>query len=88
MGVGFAETAAPFVVEGSTLRQYLDWVAEEEGLRVAFESPAEEAAASTITLHGTLGNLSPAASVEVMLPAAGFEGRLDAGVLRVRRADR
>lgn len=78
--------AAPgFAVEGRSLKSFLAWVERETGWEVRYADPALEAEARDIVLHGDPGRLRPDRAPLVLLPAAGLEGEIEAGVLTVRR---
>ncbi len=78
--------AAPsFEIEGRSLAAFLEWVGRETGRRVRYESPALEASAATIRLHGTIAELTPEESVSVVLPGSGLAYRLEDGTLLVTR---
>lgn len=79
------EVSPPYSIEGRTLEEFLAWVSRETGWTVRYEDADLEAAAEEIVLHGTLGELSPAAAPEAVLPGAGLEHRLHDGVLVVER---
>lgn len=78
-------TASAFELEGSTLAELLAWVTRETGWRVRWDDPGLRDSAEDIVLHGTLNGLSPAQAPFAVLPGAGLEGEVDAGVLVVRR---
>jgi ferric-dicitrate binding protein FerR (iron transport regulator) len=79
------EAAPTFEIEGRSLAQLLAWVGRETGWRVSYEDPALAAAAGEIRLHGTIEGLRPDRAVEVVLPGAGLEHRLEDGVLVIVR---
>lgn len=80
--------AAPFDIEGRTLRQLLDWSAGETGWRIRFEDPALEQKASTIILHGTIEGLPPDKAPFAVLAGAGLSGELAEGELVIREEQR
>lgn len=70
------DVAPEFVLEGSTLREYLAWVSSETGLRVAFSSDRVEKESGGIVLHGSISGLKPDRSLEAVLPTCGLAHRL------------
>ncbi|HLF56498.1 MAG TPA: hypothetical protein VI942_06600, partial [Thermoanaerobaculia bacterium] len=77
------ETAPMPAIEGWTLVRYLDWLARETGWRIAFADAGAAKLARTVVLHGSIERLTPAESSAAVLGSAGFEQRLDDGILSV-----
>ncbi len=76
--------AAPFELEGRSLREFLDWVANESGWQLTFANAAVEDKARTTTLHGSIQGLSPEQALAAVLPTSGVEHQLEGGVLSIR----
>lgn len=79
------DTTPPFELEGKTLAQYLDWLARETGWRVEYEDPELRREASEITVHGSVEELRPDETPEMVLPGAALDYRLEGGTLVVGR---
>lgn len=80
------EAAPPFAIEGRTLAEFLRWVERETGWEIRFADPEVEAAAGSILLHGSLGDLGPDQAPAVVLPGAGLAHRLTGNTLLILRA--
>lgn len=76
--------AAPFELEGRSLREFLEWVANEGGWQLTFATAAVEDKARTTTLHGSIQGLSPEQALAAVLPTSGVEHQLEGGVLSIR----
>jgi ferric-dicitrate binding protein FerR (iron transport regulator) len=76
--------APPFQIENQPLTAFLQWVARETGGALVYSSPDLELAAASITLHGSIANLTPEAALAAILSTTQFE-RVPAedGVLRI-----
>ncbi len=77
--------APPFAVEGRTLAQVLRWACREAGWRLQFEDTELERDAEAIVVRGGIGALRADQAPFAVLPGAGLEANLEAGVLTVRR---
>lgn len=75
--------AAPFSIEGQSLRAYLDWLTRETGWRVQFADPKLEQTSVETVLHGTLDGLTPKQSLDVVLAGSGLAYRLEDGDLLI-----
>ena len=77
-------TSEPFVLDGASLAEYLDWLEAEMGWAIRFESPLDEQEARVIRLSGssTAGQLADE-TVSSVLSSAGFSHKLTDGVLWV-----
>ncbi|MFQ5877021.1 MAG: FecR family protein [Acidobacteriota bacterium] len=75
----------PFELEGSTLRDYLDWLAGETGLRVRLADRAVEDEASTVILHGSVEGLRPDETPSAVLPTCGLRHRVVGDLLVIER---
>jgi hypothetical protein len=64
-------------IEGKTLREFLDWVARERGVRIRFENPALEARAPSIVLHGSLDGMTLEQATETVFLTSGLTHRWD-----------
>jgi ferric-dicitrate binding protein FerR (iron transport regulator) len=82
-----AALARPFDLEGKSLRQFLDWICEENGWQLRFANASIERKAATAILHGSIKGLSADEALAAVLPTSGVEHELDAGVLRIRASD-
>jgi ferric-dicitrate binding protein FerR (iron transport regulator) len=79
--------AAPrFVLEGQTLQSYLQWVSIEGGWTVRFADDRQGRATRNTVLHGSIDGLSPAESLEVVLPTCGLTYRMERDVLTIELA--
>jgi hypothetical protein len=58
-------------IEGWTLARFLAWYARESGLAVAYADAAAAERAASVTVHGSVRNLTPAAAAEAVLASAG-----------------
>jgi ferric-dicitrate binding protein FerR (iron transport regulator) len=76
-----ATLAKPFELEGRLLREFLDWICEENGWRLRFASTASERVAATATLHGSIQGFTPEEALAAVLPTTGVEHQLENGVL-------
>ena len=77
-----------FDLEGRSLREFLDWIAEKNRWRLEFDDPSVEEQSRTTTLHGSIQGLTPDEALSAVLPTVGVEHRLREGVLLIRRSDR
>ena len=76
-----AALAPPFDLEGRSLRDFVDWIAGENGWQVHFADAAVERKSRTTTLHGSIKDLTPEEALSAVLPASGVGHRLETGVL-------
>lgn len=84
----WAERAAPpFVMEGKTLGAFLDWVAREGAWTVTFADRSFSAAARAIVLHGKpdLKGLTPAETLQIVLPTCGLRHHINANRVVIER---
>lgn len=79
-----AVLARPFELEGRSVREFVDWIARENGWQVRFADAAVERKAQTTTLHGSIQGLTPQEALSAVLPTSGVEHRLENGILRIR----
>lgn len=71
-------------VEGQTLIAFLDWVANETGREVRFDTPLTETRARGVVLHGDAAALSPLEALDVVLSTTDFTYALrDDGAIEV-----
>jgi ferric-dicitrate binding protein FerR (iron transport regulator) len=75
--------APPFAIEGGSVASFLAWVSSETGMNVRYESNELRARAHRTTLHGTMGELTPAAACGAILPTAGMRCGARDGVLTI-----
>ncbi|MGH9748941.1 MAG: FecR domain-containing protein [Candidatus Polarisedimenticolia bacterium] len=80
------EVAPPFDLEGSNLRDYLEWIVRETGVRVEYGDPSIGAGAAAVVLHGSIEGLRPDATLGAVLPTCGLTHRILGDVLMVERA--
>lgn len=77
--------AAPFVIEGASPYQFLQWAARELGCSLAFDSPEAEARAHLDTLHGNTGAAHLLDNLNAVLMTSGLSAQLtDGSRLQVR----
>lgn len=79
--------ARPFELEGRSLRDFLDWICEENGWQLRFADSASEREATATTLGGAQGviqGLRPDEALSAVLPTTGVEHRLENGALLIR----
>jgi ferric-dicitrate binding protein FerR (iron transport regulator) len=67
--------APPFQLEGVTVRQFLDWVAREQGWRWRFADSDTERLAAGIVTHGSLEGYTPDEALDIVLPTCGLSFR-------------
>ncbi len=79
-----AALARPFDLEGRSLRDFLNWIAEENGWQLQYADGAVEEKAVTTILHGSIQGLTPDEALSAVLPASGVGYLLEDGVLRIR----
>ncbi len=72
-----------FVLEGQTLESYLKWVSIEGGWTVRFTDDQRGRDTRQTVLHGSIDGLSPAESLEVVLPTCGLTYRMESDVLTI-----
>lgn len=78
--------AHPFDLEGQSLREFLNWVAGENGWQVRYADASVEEKARTTILHGSIQGLTSEESLAAVLPASGVGYRLENGVLLIQLA--
>lgn len=70
--------AEPFVLEGRTLAEFLEWAERERGARFRFEDPSGAEAAEAITLEGgSLAGFDTAEALTIVLTASGWSWTRD-----------
>jgi ferric-dicitrate binding protein FerR (iron transport regulator) len=77
------EIAPAFDIEGRSLREFLQWVSLETGLRLRFRDPAVARGTASVTLSGSVEGLSPDDALGVVLPTSGLRHSVSGGVLMV-----
>jgi hypothetical protein len=75
-----------FDLEGRSLRDFLDWIAGENGWQLRYADASVEDKAMTTILHGSIQGLTPEEALAAVLPASGVGYRLENGVLLIQRA--
>lgn len=82
----WVQAAAPsFEIEGRSLSDFLAWVARETNWRLHYEDPGLAGMAPTVVLHGTIDGMTPAESLDAVLPGSGLAYRIEDGTLWVTR---
>jgi len=76
--------ARPFDLEGRSLRDFLNWIAGENGWRLRFADSAVEQKSLTTILHGSILGLTPIEALAAVLPTSGVEHSLRNGVLLIQ----
>jgi ferric-dicitrate binding protein FerR (iron transport regulator) len=76
--------ARPFDLEGRSLRDFLDWIAGENGWQLRFADAAVDKKSLTTILHGSIQGLTPDEALAAVLPTSGVEHRLENGVLLIK----
>jgi ferric-dicitrate binding protein FerR (iron transport regulator) len=71
---------------GRSAREFLDWVARENGWKLAFSDPTVARAAAVTVLGGTPRRVSPEAALDAVLPTCRMIWSVETGVLRVSPA--
>jgi ferric-dicitrate binding protein FerR (iron transport regulator) len=78
-----SDIAPPMEIEGRTLREFLDWVAREKGLKLQFAGEPLEAAASTIVLRGTIAGLDVDQALDSVLLTSRMSRQVAGDTLRI-----
>jgi ferric-dicitrate binding protein FerR (iron transport regulator) len=69
----WTSTIAPqFQLEGSTVQQFLEWVAREQGWRWRFVDADTARRAAGIVTHGSLEGYTPEEALAIVLPTCGL----------------
>ena len=74
----------PFELEGHSLREFLEWIASENGWQLRFADAVVEDKARTTTLHGSIQGLTPEQALAAVLTTSGVEHQLEGEILSVR----
>lgn len=77
----------PFDAAGKPLHDLLTWAARESGWRLRWADPALAAEFSSITVHGSIDDMTPEEAAGVFLSASGLAYRLEDGVFLVERVN-
>ena len=72
-------------LEGRSLREFLDWVVRERGLRLRFASPDLADSALEITLNGSIEGMTLDQAMESVLPTCRMIHRIERDVLIIER---
>jgi hypothetical protein len=67
-----AEIGPRFQLEGSTVRQFLDWVGREQGWRWRFADADTARRAASIVTHGSIDGYTPEEALAIVLPTCGL----------------
>jgi ferric-dicitrate binding protein FerR (iron transport regulator) len=82
----WAEAVAPMMdIEGRSLREFLDWVARERGIRLQFADEALSKRAPAVVLTGSVAGMTLDDATTSVLATCGLKGRVEAGALVVER---
>ena len=73
--------AAPELIDA--VAQFLAWAARETGREVAYGSPAAEAEAVGIVVHGSIAGLTPAEALDAVLATTSVHAAISGGQLVV-----
>jgi ferric-dicitrate binding protein FerR (iron transport regulator) len=64
--------APSFQLEGSTVQQFLDWVAREQGWQWRFANSDTARRAAAIVTHGSIDGYTPEEALDLVLPTCGL----------------
>jgi ferric-dicitrate binding protein FerR (iron transport regulator) len=79
----WAENLAPdFVLDGRTMAQFLDWVASETGLEIAYQSDRVRSVAEETMLHGKV-DLPAKAALQLVLKTSDLSAEIRDGVIEI-----
>jgi nitrite reductase/ring-hydroxylating ferredoxin subunit len=79
-----APLAPVFELEGRSTRDFLDWVARENGWRVTYSDHAAEEVARIAIPQGSIRGLAVEDALTVVLSASGLVHRIEGGSLTIR----
>ena len=86
-GLDWIDTVTPmFRIDGRSLKEFLDWMTRERGLRLRFVSPRAAQAAAGIRLSGSVDGMTLDQALESVLVTSQMSHRIDNGVLLIRSA--
>jgi ferric-dicitrate binding protein FerR (iron transport regulator) len=77
------EVAPTIDIEDLPLTQFLEWAARETGRALAYASPAAEAEAAGIVVHGSIAGLTPAEALDAVLATTRVQVDVSGGALVV-----
>jgi ferric-dicitrate binding protein FerR (iron transport regulator) len=80
-----AEITPLMELEGHSLREFLDWVVRERGLKLRFASPDLADSAAEIDLSGSIQGMTLDQAMEAVLPTCRMMHRIERDVLFVER---
>jgi ferric-dicitrate binding protein FerR (iron transport regulator) len=84
-GLDWIDTVTPmFRIDDRSLKEFLDWMARERGLRLRFDSPRAALAAAGIRLSGSVDGMTLDQALESVLVTSQMSHSIDAGVLLIR----
>lgn len=75
----------PFALEGANVADYLDWIIDETGWRILYEDAALAREARATETHGSLPDVRPSETLDIVLPSADLTYRRDGGLLVIER---
>jgi len=78
-----AEITPMLDLEGRTAREFLDWAAREQGLRLSFDDDAVERAAAMIEVAGDIEGMTIDQALGAVLPSCQLAYRIEKGRLEV-----
>lgn len=81
-----SEIGPTYHLEGSSLTEFLSWMARENGWRVEYKDSGIQRNAPGIILHGSVQGLRPEEMPSVVLPVCGLTYQLEDGILNLDRA--
>jgi len=79
----FAAVTPVLELEGRTLQEFLDWIAREKGMTLAFADPAISERASTIILTGSIESLTVDQALDAVLPTCQLSHTVEQGTLTI-----
>jgi hypothetical protein len=68
-------------IQGTTLQQFLEWMARERGLTLAYEPATLAGGAATTDLKGSIMGMTPDEALASVLATSGLRHRIENGRL-------
>ncbi|MCI0618275.1 FecR domain-containing protein [bacterium] len=85
---GWISFVAPeFHLEGHSLKEFLQWMAHENGWTIVFAEDEIKKNASKIILHGSISGVLPDEMLAAVLPTCSLKYNLNDGVLKISKED-
>ena len=75
--------APSIVLDERTLESYFRWIERETGWTLRYSDPSLASRAATTQVHADVEGLTPAETLDVVLPACGVRHRVQNGILVV-----